>query len=529
MIRVLLKKQMMELLSAVFYNPKTGKLRSRSSLIGFAVLYLYVIGFFGFFFYTTAEGMAPMLQTPFSWLFMTIISLIALTVGVLISCFMGYSGLYQAKDNDLLLSMPIPVSAILATRVLGIYLIGLFFELLAMVPALIVYFRYAEWNLAGAVFSVLIPFVLSLFVLTLACALGYLIALINSKLKHKNVVTVVLAVIFIAGYFYVYSSAFSALQNIMMYADNLGNTLKWVYPMYQLGLASMGDAKAMLISSAIFVALFALTMFLLAHNFIKLVTSNKGAPRAKYREKRAKNAGIGNALLRKELYHFVKTPGYMLNCGLGTLFIVVAAVVVPIKGDDLMQLVQSFFATNPESLTVLAAVAICGIASINDITAPSVSLEGKSLWIVQMLPVRGFDVLMAKLKLHLLVTQIPVIALCATVLWVMKPAWYYWVLIPAIALLYVLVMALFGLFLNLKMPNFVWQNETAVVKQSMSVMLSMLLNMATAVLIGILYFVPGAWISPLWYLVCILGILLICAILLFAWLKHRGGKMFERF
>lgn len=529
MIKVLLKKQMMEQFSAVFYNSKTGKQRSKSSLLCFAVLYLYVLGFFGFFFYTTAAEMAPMLQTPFAWLYMTLMSFIALTVGVMISCFMGYSGLYQAKDNDLLLSMPIPVSAILTTRVLSIYLIGLFFELLAMVPTLIVYFQYAEWTFASAVFSVLIPFVLSLFVLTLACALGYLIALISSKLKHKNVVTVVLAVAFLGGYFYVYSTAFSALQSIMMHVEALGSAMKWVYPMYQLGLASTGDAKAMLIGSAIFVALFALTMFVLAHNFIKLATSNKGAPRAEYREKRAKNAGVGNALLRKELYRFVKTPAYMLNCGLGTLFIVLAAVLMPIKGGTLIEAFQVMLDGKSELLLVLVTAAICGVTSVNDITAPSVSLEGKSLWIVQMLPVRGFDVLMAKLKLHLLFTAIPTILLCASVLLVMMPAWYYWVLIPVIALLYVFAMAMFGLFLNLKMPNFSWQNETAVVKQSMSVMLSMLLNMAIAVLIGVLYYALGARIDAVWYLAGVALLLAAASVALFAWLKHRGGKIFEEF
>ena len=529
MIKVLLKKQAMELFSAVFYNAKTGKKRSAARILGFAALYLYVIGFFGYYFYKMAEMMAPLLATSFSWLYITIMSLIAVTVGVVISGLMGYSGLYQAKDNDLLLSMPIPARTVLTVRVLGVYLIGLFCELLAMVPALIVYFQYAEWNFAGALFTLAIPAVLSLFVLTLSCAFGFVIAWINSKIKHKNVVTVALALAFMGGYFYLYSTAFTALQDILTHVDGVGNAMKWVYPLYQLGLASQGDAVAMLIGTAIFAALFALTMFLLAHNFIKLVTSNKGAPRAEYRAKKAKRASIGGALLRKEFFRFIKSPTYLLNCGLGSLFMLAAAVAVAIKGTDLLEMTQTFFVGSPEHILVIVAALICGLTAMNDITAPSVSLEGKTLWIVQMLPVRGFDVLMAKLKLHLLFTLIPVIAVCATVLWVLNPVWYYWVLIPALAVLYVLVMAMLGLFLNLKMPNFSWQNETAVVKQSMSVFLSLMLNMFGAVGIGALYFAVDAWIASVWYLVCIAGILLVLTLVLFAWLKRRGGKMMEEF
>ena len=41
------------------------------------------------------------------------------------------------------------------------------------------------------------------------------------------------------------------------------------------------------------------------------------------------------------------------------------------------------------------------------VTAPSVSLEGRSLWIVQSLPVEPWQVLRAKLRLHLLCVGAP--------------------------------------------------------------------------------------------------------------------------
>ena len=39
---------------------------------------------------------------------------------------------------------------------------------------------------------------------------------------------------------------------------------------------------------------------------------------------------------------------------------------------------------------------------MNDMTAPSVSLEGKSLWLMQSLPVTPWQVLRAKLTMQLL-------------------------------------------------------------------------------------------------------------------------------
>ena len=55
---------------------------------------------------------------------------------------------------------------------------------------------------------------------------------------------------------------------------------------------------------------------------------------------------------------------------------------------------------------VAAAVTACLMASTNYITAPSISLEGRTLWILRSLPVSAWDVLVSKLMLHLLVTEI---------------------------------------------------------------------------------------------------------------------------
>ena len=70
------------------------------------------------------------------------------------------------------------------------------------------------------------------------------------------------------------------------------------------------------------------------------------------------------------------------------------------------------------------------IASINDISAPSVSLEGKTLWLVQALPVSPWQVLKAKLKLHLILTLPPAAVLTGCALAVFKPDTAYMVLIP---------------------------------------------------------------------------------------------------
>lgn len=88
----------------------------------------------------------------------------------------------------------------------------------------------------------------------------------------------------------------------------------------------------------------------------------------------------------------------MLNCGLGIVFMLIAAVALLIKQDVVRSMILK--AAGYEELFALAAVAaICMMTTMNDMAAPSVSLEGKNLWLVQALPVSGWQVLKAKMGL----------------------------------------------------------------------------------------------------------------------------------
>ena len=60
--------------------------------------------------------------------------LLAVLLGAFGSVFNTYSGLYLSKDNDLLLSMPIPVRSIMVSRLLGVYLMGLMYSGVVMLP-----------------------------------------------------------------------------------------------------------------------------------------------------------------------------------------------------------------------------------------------------------------------------------------------------------------------------------------------------------------------------------------------------------
>ena len=138
MLKILLKKQLYELNSSFFYDRKKGKARAKSTSILFIVLYalLMIVVIGGMF-----AAMSFMLCKPFvglglDWLYFDVMTLMALFLGVFGGVFNTYSSLYKAKDNDLMLSLPVPTKYILLSRLMGVYLIGLMFSAVVMLVIL---------------------------------------------------------------------------------------------------------------------------------------------------------------------------------------------------------------------------------------------------------------------------------------------------------------------------------------------------------------------------------------------------------
>ena len=153
MFGTLLKKQMTEIFRGYFYDAKKNKKRSTMSTVMFILLYLVImVGILGgMFTYLSMTLCGPFAMLHMSWLYFLMMSLIAIALGAFGSVFNTYSGLYMSKDNDLLLSLPIPVRSILASRLASVYLLGLMYSAVVIVPAVIVY-----WGVVPVTFAAVI-------------------------------------------------------------------------------------------------------------------------------------------------------------------------------------------------------------------------------------------------------------------------------------------------------------------------------------------------------------------------------------
>lgn len=528
MIKALIKKQLTEMFSFFWHDKKKNTSLKGGKLAGMIITYIILFGIIAAVFASLSLSMCiGFVPAGLDWLYFAVTGLIGVLLGTFGCAFNANASLYQAKDNDMLLSMPIKPSTLLFVRLLGVYAMGLLYELLVMIPAIVIYFVFGKPSALSVVFSILTTFLVSIFVLALSAIVGWIVAFISKKTKNRSFIAVAVSLVFFGAYYYFFSQASTLMESFVSQAIATGNALQNdLYPLYVIGSAFTGNIISFLIVLGIIAVLFGIVYFVLSKSYIKIVTSNKGERKKKYTAQAVKAGNSNSALFRRELKRFTKSSTYMLNCGLGSVLMIAAAVALFFNRDFINQ-ITSVFAQAEGFVALIACGMLCLISSMNDITAPSVSLEGKNIWIVQSLPVTSWQVLRAKLNLHLVLTIPPFAVLIAAVEILTTPSPIYAIMIPVFCFLFVILSAELGLVINLKSPNLNWTSEIVPIKQSTGVLFALFGGWAIVLLLGALYFAVASFIPPLVYLIFITVLIAAACVLTMMWLKNKGSQIFD--
>ena len=173
------------------------------------------------------------------------------------------------------------------------------------------------------------------------------------------------------------------------YAGAIGASIKnFAYPVYLFGRMSAGNLVSAPLPVFGTAALALLTFYVMSKSFLKLATASSDTVTAKYnRNARQKASGVFSALLKREFSRFTASPAYMLNCGFGVIIMPIAGILLLIRGAALRSMLFELFDSSTGTIAILAAAVVCLVSTMNDMTAPSVSLEGKTLWILRSMPV----------------------------------------------------------------------------------------------------------------------------------------------
>ena len=176
---------------------------------------------------------------------------------------------------------------------------------------------------------------------------------------------------------------------------------------------------------------------------------------------------------------------------------------------------------------VILCAGICLVSSMNDMATPSVSLEGKSIWILKSSPVTPWQVLSAKLLLQLITTGIPALFASACAAAAIHGDLFARLMIVPVCLGYVLFMSLFDLMIGLLIHNLNWVSEIVPIKQSIGVLIALFGGWVIPIAMGIVFFVLMAFIGGGIYLLAAFALMLLLSLPIYLWLRKRGPVIYS--
>ena len=493
MIKLLVKNRIKSVLASIVGREKGGKTvkASMGKIILFAFLYLYIavvfVGLSAMMAFSLGAVLIPM---GASWLYYGIFMLATLSVVFIFSIFETKSELFEGKDNELLLSMPIRPRDVVASRVSIVLIYNYLETLIVMAPAIVAYAIFSSGDPVGIIGGVAVALLLPLFATALASAVGYLVAMITRRMRKNSFVTLAISLAFLALYMLGYTYLMNGMEEFL---ENVGNNVAQIGEnvriLYYLGSSALLSPIPLCLLAAVCIGAAAIAYYLISRSYVKLVTDVRGAKRAQYREKKSNQKSALFALIRKEFKKFISSSTYMLNSAIGLVFEVVLAVVAVINKSAISEALELFSEelgiSGSDFIAPLMVVAILLMGSMNTMSASALSLEGNNLWILKSLPLSAKEVLLSKALPQIIITAPP--ALFASVMMIIATEASlvyvpFLIIIPQIANV---AFAVFGLVINVAFPKFSFDNDAQPIKQSLAVFITMMSQMLLMVIIAI--------------------------------------------
>lgn len=506
------------------YNLKKLTQVNKKRMVLYGILAAYVIFSLFITFFGYAKGAADFLKQYNMMPYM----LTLFFIGSLFSTFMftvynAKSSMFNSNDNDLLLSMPIKSSTVLASRLIYIMIWNLLTSLFVMVPAFVVYAMNVDVTFAYYIYALITLLLIPVIPTILASIVGYVIAYFTAKSNIKNWFEIILSFAFIFGIYYLMGNINNILNYLVNNVSNFDQILKWAfYPVYLINeIFNQNNVLSFIIYILLNVGLFIIFTYILSIKFKKIIAKlQEDRSKSNYVMTGLKTSSVDKVLFIKEVKRFLSSPIYVFNTSTGILILLVGAIATVFYDAD--QILGAMGVSGFTDIYMFLIPFILFVVFLSCTTSASISLEGKNYWILKTLPVHPSKVFKGKIYLNLaLVLPVTFIALIITY-FTLKLKLIELIILMLIALIGSLVSSQFGLLVNLKFPKMDAVNDTVVVKRSASVMICVLVPMAIIFGLGSLYTLISEYLT-FNILIVIITILLVAIACVESYLLRTWG------
>ena len=410
---------------------------------------------------------------------------------LMLSAFTYINSMFFAKDNELVLNMPLRGVEIFSAKLIATYLNELVISALVTIPIAVITaaagIQAGYGSMFGAGYWILIPFAIALLPvmpLLLLSVVSFPIALLVQKASKYPVLSAVLqavllmafiALCYLLGYSGGYAMSsdetqvdtgmFQSLGGISFYTRFLAKAM--------LGSSAAGNFFAFLGITVAMAAVAIGLSVLLYRRAIAMSVEGGANTKRKVKTDEHVNKGTFRALVTAHAKTLSRTPDVLVNLiltmAMPALFAVIMGFVMP-SGEEIA-------AEDPDAATPYFGYFAVGLVGwITMFTSPisnigasfAFSLDKDNIAVLKSLPVTGKEVFKSKLIVSDAVSLISVVAVAVVLAFTADIPFWGYVLFPLLVGVYLISCNAFTMSRDVANPHFNWMNVKELTKASNS-------------------------------------------------------------
>ena len=158
-------------------------------------------------------------------MFLTLVTILTFMSGI----YKSQGILFDAKDSDLLFSLPIKRSSILFLRIFKLIIFQYIYNLMFLLPAFVVYIIFEKPGPVFYLVSILMTVLIPLIPTVISSLIGYLVKIISSKFKAKKIIQTILSIIVFLIVYIISLRINDFVANIATQATSINDMLTKIY------------------------------------------------------------------------------------------------------------------------------------------------------------------------------------------------------------------------------------------------------------------------------------------------------------
>ena len=384
--------------------------------------------------------------------------------------------LFEFRDYDILMSLPINRKTIILSKMVSLYIINLLFTLIVMIPGYVAYIGYVDLPNDWLFFLLLLA--IPIIPILASSIIGIIISWLTSFFKNNNIGSYLVYMLLIIAFLGMYKinglDEVAIVNNSVNIVDKFSN----YYPLTNtyITILSSFNLVSLLLFVIVPLSLFSLFIIFINYGYTTLRTKLlKQDIKSDYILKQYTINKPIMALYKKEIKRYFSSPLYVINTSFGCIAMILLILSIVIFNEEVISnftKINSFNEVVKNNIFMILSL-LCVVSST---TNSSISLEGKSLWIIKMLPVNSNKIFLSKIMVNLTLL-IPTIIIGGTFFGIyLKLSFIEFIFLYLIMMAYSLFASIGGILLNLLFPKFDYYNEARVIKQSLAVFLTILIG-----------------------------------------------------